>query len=214
MRKLCVIFVCIPAFLFSQQSDDGLDTSYNEKTPQINTHPTLELDTDSVVSDLKDLEAYFIKDSVLSSKFESFKQTGIEKPLNVSYFDMQRVISKTRTYIGTQHVIGGLSYSGIDCSGLLYVSFQEIGITDIARTAEEFARYGSVILNPKNIQEGDLIFFTNTYASSALATHAGICIGNGEFIHASANKGVMISKINDPYYWMPHFLFGTRVIGQ
>ena len=62
MRKLCVIFVCIPAFLFSKESDDGLDTSYNEKTPQINTHQTLELDTDSVVSDLKDLEAYFIKD--------------------------------------------------------------------------------------------------------------------------------------------------------
>ena len=97
---------------------------------------------------------------------------------------------------------------------IIDVSFQEIGITDIARTAEEFAKYGSVILNPKNIQEGDLRFFTNTYASSALATHAGICIGNGEFIHASANKGVMISKINDPYYWMPHFLFGTRVIVQ
>ena len=52
----------------------------------------------------------------------------------------------------------------------------------------------------------------NTYRTSKLVTHAGICIGNGEFIHTSSIKGVMISKINDPYYWRKYFLFGTRII--
>jgi cell wall-associated NlpC family hydrolase len=125
---------------------------------------------------------------------------------------MQRVIKEAKTYKGTRHVMGGLSHSGIDCSGLLYVSFQANGITNIPRTAQDFARYGSVILNVNEIKAGDLIFFTNTYRTSKLVTHAGICIGNGEFIHTSSSKGVMISKINDPYYWRKYFLFGTRII--
>jgi lipoprotein Spr len=107
--------------------------------------------------------------------------------------------------------MGGLSRAGIDCSGLLYVSFQANGVTNIPRTAEEFARYGSILMNPNDLQAGDLVFFTNTYRTSKLVTHAGICIGNGEFIHTSSSKGVMISKINDPYYWRSKFLFGTRI---
>jgi len=49
-------------------------------------------------------------------------------------------------------------------------------------------------------------------SSSPFGLLAGICIGNGEFIHTSSSKGVMISRINDPYYWRKKFLFGTRVI--
>ena len=166
----------------------------------------------SLNSQLTEFENYIKSDANLSSKFKSFKKGGVEQSLKVSYSDMQRVIKEAKTYKGTRHVMGGLSHSGIDCSGLLYVSFQANGITNIPRTAQDFARYGSVILNVNEIMAGDLVFFTNTYRTSKLVTHAGICIGNGEFIHTSSSKGVMISKINDPYYWRKHFLFGTRII--
>ena len=161
---------------------------------------------------MTEFENYIKSDANLSSKFKSFKKGGVEQSLKVSYSDMQRVIKEAKTYKGTRHVMGGLSRSRIDCSGLLYVSFQANGITNIPRTAQDFARYGSVILNGNEIMAGDLVFFTNTYRTSKLVTHAGICIGNGEFIHTSSSKGVMISKINDPYYWRKHFLFGTRII--
>jgi cell wall-associated NlpC family hydrolase len=166
----------------------------------------------SLNSQLTEFENYIKSDANLSSKFKSFKKGGVEQSLKVSYSDMQRVIKEAKTYKGTRHVMGGLSRSGIDCSGLLYVSFQANGITNIPRTAQDFARYGSVILNVNEIMAGDLVFFTNTYRTSKLVTHAGICIGNGEFIHTSSSKGVMISKINDPYYWRKYFLFGTRII--
>ncbi len=166
----------------------------------------------SLNSQLTEFENYIKSDANLSSKFKSFKKGGVEQSLKVSYSDMQRVIKEAKTYKGTRHVMGGLSHSGIDCSGLLYVSFQANGITNIPRTAQDFARYGSVILNVNEIMAGDLVFFTNTYRTSKLVTHAGICIGNGEFIHTSSSKGVMISKINDPYYWRKYFLFGTRII--
>ena len=192
--------------------ENALEESKNEITPHININPTLDVEILSTVSQLSELENYFKQDAILSSKFESFKQAGVEQYLKVSYSDMQRIIKEAKTYIGTKYVMGGLSYSGIDCSGLLCVSFKANGITNVPRTAENFARYGNIILNPNKLQAGDLVFFTNTYRTSNLVTHAGICIGNGDFIHASSSKGVMISKINDPYYWRKKFLFGTRVI--
>jgi ribosomal protein S13 len=194
--------------------DNALTESEKDEEVVFDLSPTINLkkEVPSVNSQLNELEAYLKKDAVLNSKFSSFKQGGIEKNLKVTYSDMQRVIKEAKTYKGTRHVMGGLSHSGIDCSGLLYVSFQANGITDIPRTAQDFARYGSVILNTNDIKAGDLVFFTNTYRTSKLVTHAGICIGNGEFIHTSSSKGVMVSKINDPYYWRKYFLFGTRII--
>jgi len=194
--------------------DNALTESEKDEEVVFDLSPTINLkkEVPSVNSQLNELEDYLKKDAVLNSKFSSFKQGGIEKNLKVTYSDMQRVIKEAKTYKGTRHVMGGLSHSGIDCSGLLYVSFQANGITDIPRTAQDFARYGSVILNTNDIKAGDLVFFTNTYRTSKLVTHAGICIGNGEFIHTSSSKGVMVSKINDPYYWRKYFLFGTRII--
>jgi len=124
-----------------------------------------------------------------------FKQGGIEKYINVSSSDMDKIITEAETYLGTRYLMGGLSHSGIDCSGLLYVSFQKNGIKRLPRTAQDIARLGAVIINTNELKKGDLIFFTNTYRTSKLVTHAGICIGNGEFIHAP-NKGVRINKRN------------------
>ena len=191
---------------------NALEESKNQIASDNKVTPNIENNDYSIKSNLTDLESYFKKDSRLSNKFRSFKQAGIERRLNVSYSQMMAVIKEAEKYIGTKHVMGGLSRNGIDCSGLLYVSFQANGITNIPRTAENFARYGIIILNTNDIQKGDLVFFTNTYSTSKLVTHAGICTGNGNFIHTSSSKGVMISKLNDPYYWREKFLFGTRII--
>jgi len=190
----------------------ALEETSNENAPLININPTIDVELLSSVSQLSDLESFLKSDAVLNSKFRSFKNGGIEKNLKISYSNMKRVIATAKTYMGTSHVMGGTSKSGIDCSGLLYVSFKANGITNIPRVAQEFARYGSIIININDIQVGDLIFFTNTYKTSKFVTHAGICIGNGEFIHTSSSKGVMISRINDPYYWRKKFLFATRVL--
>ena len=190
----------------------AIEESSNENAPLININPTINLEVSSTVSHLSELESYLKSDGVLNSKFRSFKNNGIEKDLNVSYSTMQRVIATAKTYIGTCYSLGGTSKSGIDCSGLLYVSFKANGITNIPRIAQEFARFGSIVINTNDIKAGDLIFFTNTYKTSKLVTHAGLCIGNGEFIHTSSSKGVMISRVNDPYYWRKKFLFATRVI--
>ena len=136
----------------------------------------------------------------------------MEKTLNVSQAQMEKVIRSSKGFLGAPHVMGGLSKSGIDCSGLLYQSFKNNNVNNIPRTAQDFARYGTIILDLNNLKRGDLVFFTNTYSTSKFITHAGICLGNGEFIHTSSSKGVIISKLNDPYYWKKKFVYGTRIL--
>ena len=184
----------------------------DKNEPVILISPTANKSKSKISSQLKDLEKKISNDPALSAKFKSFKKGGVEKYINVSASDMDRIINEASKYLGTKYKMGGLSHSGIDCSGLLYVSFQKNGIKKIPRIAQDFARLGSIIINTDQLKKGDLVFFRNTYNTSKLITHAGLFIGNGEFIHTSSSKGVMINKINDPYYWKDKFFFGTRII--
>jgi len=148
----------------------------------------------------------------LVSKLKAFKLQGIEKDLEMdSLITMQQIIDTAMTYIGTPHSMGGLSHKGIDCSGLLYISFTKSGVK-APRTSEGLAHYGKIISSTDSLQKGDLIFFVKTYKTSKVITHSGIALGDGKFIHTSASRGVVISDINSAYY-QTHFIFGTRVKG-
>ena len=181
--------------------------SQNNKVTSQNSKETSKFAL-SITSGLSNLEKQFSS----SSKFSKFKNGGMEKTLNVSQAQMEKVIRSSKGFLGTPHVMGGLSKNGIDCSGLLYQSFKINNVNNIPRTAQDFARYGTIILDLNNLKRGDLVFFTNTYSTSKFITHAGICLGNGEFIHTSSSKGVIISKLNDPYYWKKKFVYGTRIL--
>jgi len=148
-------------------------------------------------------------DGIVASKLETFKNQGIEKEMTLDHLTPDSLISYAKTYIGTPHCMGGTSYKCIDCSGLLYVVFKHFGV-DIPHNSDDLAHYGKIIINPDSLQAGDLVFFIKTYNTSKFITHSGIYLGNGEFIHTSASRGVVISNLNYKYY-QEHYIFGTRV---
>ena len=152
-----------------------------------------------------------ISSSAYPRQIRKFLEGGAGLPLDVTKRKMSQVIATARTFIGTKYRNGGTSRNGVDCSGLLYACFQDAGVVNLPRTAENFARHGKLILAKENLREGDLVFFTKTYNTPRTVTHAGICLGNGKFIHASSSKGVIISDIYDPYYWGDKYIFGTRL---
>ena len=153
-----------------------------------------------------------ISSSAYPRQIRKFLEGGAELPLDVTKRKMSQVIATARAFIGTKYRNGGTSKSGVDCSGLLYACFQDAGVGNLPRTAENFARHGKMILAKENLREGDLVFFTKTYNTPRTVTHAGIYLGNGKFIHASSSKGVIISDIYDPYYWGDKYIFGTRLV--
>jgi len=109
-------------------------------------------------------------------------------------------------YLGVPYVWGGTSPKGFDCSGYTQYIYKQLGIT-LNRTAAQQLKNGYSVTN---LQTGDLVFFTNTYSTSAAASHVGIYIGNNQFIHA-ANGGVKITSLDHEYY-APRYIGARRVV--
>lgn len=81
-------------------------------------------------------------------------------------------------------------------------------------TATQFRRpaYGRLPkISKRQLQEGDLVFFHNG-RRKRVANHVGIYLKDGKFVHASTSSGVIVSRLEEPYYrkcWMQ----GGRVKG-
>lgn len=86
----------------------------------------------------------------------------------------------SRRFLNAPYLWGGKSLFGIDCSGFTQVVFRCFG-KDIPRDAYQQAQHGQTI-NLNAVQPGDLAFFGDPHKK---ITHVGICLENGEIIHAS-----------------------------
>ena len=75
-----------------------------------------------------------------------------------------------------QLCIGATGPYSFDCSGFTQYVYRHFGYT-INRVADDQVNNG-VAVDFANLQPGDLICFSNTYASSDWITHVGIYIGD------------------------------------
>ena len=112
----------------------------------------------------------------------------------VSRSDGSSLVENALSLTGVPYLFGGTSRSGFDCSGYTQYVFQGSGIS-LPRTSTSQFNVGSSV-GRAELQAGDLVFFT-TYAAGA--SHVGIYIGGGNFVHAS-NSGVRTTSLSDSYY--------------
>jgi hypothetical protein len=133
---------------------------------------------------------------------ETFAKTEEKAPVN---YDQLLPIAKK--YIGVPYAWGGTSPSGFDCSGYISYVFGQLDVR-LPRISKDMAKAGEPVKR-SDLRVGDLVFF-NTYGSDI--SHAGIYIGNNEFIHSQDGKGVSINLLNDPFYWGKRYVGATRVL--
>ena len=117
----------------------------------------------------------------------------------------QKIVSYAQDYMGVPYVWGGTSPKGFDCSGFTQYVFKQMGYT-LKRTAAQQLTNGYAVTN---LKAGDLVFFTNTYATSAAASHVGIYMGDNLFIHA-AGDGVKVTSLDHEYY-APRYIGARRI---
>ncbi len=113
-----------------------------------------------------------------------------------------KIIWSAFKYRGVKYKYGGTTKKGIDCSGLVMVSFAERGIY-LPRNSYEMSKQGySVSL--KKARRGDLIFFKTNPKKPNKISHVGIIthVENGviKFLHSSTKRGVTLNTMNNDYY--------------
>ncbi|WP_455217017.1 NlpC/P60 family protein [Kaarinaea lacus] len=130
-------------------------------------------------------------------------------PGTTSHSKVQQELSRHfENWKRTPYRLGGTSRRGIDCSGFVQVTFRDVFDKKIPRSTELQRKAGHSVKR-ENLRLGDLVFFR----TGRRQRHVGIYIGNNSFMHASTSRGVMLSKLNSPY-WSQHYWMAKRILSS
>jgi peptidoglycan DL-endopeptidase CwlO len=92
--------------------------------------------------------------------------------------------------LGSPYRWGAAGPGAFDCSGLVYWSYRQAGLT-LPRSSRAQSQVGTAV-SKGALQPGDLVFFYRP------VSHVAIYIGNGRVVHASTSgKPVKIANLND-----------------
>ncbi|MDE7388038.1 MAG: C40 family peptidase [Muribaculaceae bacterium] len=132
----------------------------------------------------------------------------LTRPKPATGAQTSRLVKEARKWIGTPYRYGGVTRSGVDCSGLVMELYREVYGIKLPRSSaaqQEFC----VGIPYKELAPGDLVFFATGRGS--MVSHVGLYIGSDRMIHASSSRGVIESGLNEKYYQLTFHSAG-RVI--
>jgi cell wall-associated NlpC family hydrolase len=117
------------------------------------------------------------------------------------------LVATARRFLGAPYLWGGMSYHGVDCSGLMSRAYAANGI-DLLRDADiQFSDPRGRAVERDGLEPGDLLFF-----GVKKVTHVGMYVGDGRFISATTYQTPVVREdsLDDPY-WAPQFRGARRM---
>ncbi len=114
--------------------------------------------------------------------------------------EKQAIVQYAKQFIGTPYRYGGTVLGkGVDCSGFTQAVMKNFGISLNRCSGDQV--YNGQYVDKSQLQIGDLVFFdTRGRKNQGIISHVGLYIGDGQFIHASTNHGVVINHLSEAYY--------------
>ena len=116
------------------------------------------------------------------------------------------LVSTALRFRGVPYRNGGSDPSGFDCSGFVQYVFGQFG-TPLPREVRDQYRIGRSV-DLEDVEAGDLLFFETEGRG---ASHVGMAIGSGEFVHAPSSRGVVRVERYDANYWATRFVGARRI---
>lgn len=137
---------------------------------------------------------------------------GGTTPVRARAVKIDALLQTARSYYGVPYRTGGVSHSGMDCSGFTQTSFNAIGVK-LPRVSRDQATLGTPIRKAE-LQPGDLVFFAT--GTPGRINHVGIVTdvsdsNNVRFIHASSSRGIMETSLN-MNYWVRNYIKARRMV--
>lgn len=117
------------------------------------------------------------------------------------HYDTQQIgalVAEAARWLGVPYKYAGNDKKGVDCSGLTSQVFLKTFNVKMPRSSREQQQW-CINIRKENLQPGDLVFFA-TGSNRNRVSHVGLYIGNGDIIHASSSRGVIISNLTENYY--------------
>ncbi len=125
------------------------------------------------------------------------------------------ILERGMSLIGTRYRFGGTNESsGFDCSGFIGYLFREEAGLDLPRSTREMINVKAPLVARNKLKPGDLLFFA-TNGRRGRVSHAGIYLGDDQFIHSSSRRsgGVRIDSLGDSY-WSKTFIEAKRALAM
>lgn len=128
---------------------------------------------------------------------------------------LDKIIATAKRFMGTPYFWGGRTSEGIDCSGLVQMSYAAAGFY-LPRDAYQQFYMGQLTAtrwHRAGLRKGDTLYFL---AADGKIRHTGIYLGEGRYLQAAMPKA-RISSLNpgDPDYDAGHsagFAFAKRLV--
>ncbi|MDI3273124.1 NlpC/P60 family protein [Pseudomonas sp. AL03] len=124
------------------------------------------------------------------------------------------ILERGMSLIGTRYRFGGTSEAGFDCSGFIGYLFREEAGLNLPRSTREMINVDAPLVSRSKLKPGDLLFFA-TNGRRGRVSHAGIYLGDNQFIHSSSRRsgGVRIDSLGDSY-WSKTFIEAKRALAM
>lgn len=140
--------------------------------------------------------------STPKKNISSYKNSKTYQNINIS----QALLNHYKEWEGVQYKYGGNTKNGIDCSFFVKDSFNTLN-KRLPRTTKYQVKSG-IPIKKSDLQMGDLVFFITSKKGTR---HVGVYLEDGDFMHVSTSRGVMISNLDNPY-WRKHYWKSRRVL--
>jgi len=113
-----------------------------------------------------------------------------------NFADKNPLLPEIQKFYGAPYQWAGDSPQGTDCSGMVKTVYKNAYDIDLPHNAHQIFKNG-VKISKNNLQFGDLVFFSQ---NGFRASHMGIYIKNGFFVHASSSRGVTLDHLSERPY--------------